>query len=60
MVVGPRGATFASVVGGLLFSQLLTLYVTPVFYIYLERFREWLGRSRRPAEPEPLQAAGVS
>jgi len=49
-----------SVVGGLLFSQLLTLYVTPVFYLYLERFREWLGRSRRPAEPAPLQAAGVS
>lgn len=49
-----------SVVGGLLFSQLLTLYVTPVFYVYLERFREWLGRSRKRAEPEPLQAAGVS
>jgi HAE1 family hydrophobic/amphiphilic exporter-1 len=49
-----------SVVGGLLFSQLLTLYATPVFYLYLERFREWLGRSRRPAEPAPLQAAGVS
>ncbi|HEX2870803.1 MAG TPA: efflux RND transporter permease subunit [Polyangiaceae bacterium] len=49
-----------SVVGGLLFSQLLTLYVTPVFYVYLERFREWLGRSRKRAEPTPLQAAGVS
>ena len=49
-----------SVVGGLLFSQLLTLYVTPVFYVYLERFREWLGRSRRRAEPAPLQPAGVS
>jgi HAE1 family hydrophobic/amphiphilic exporter-1 len=49
-----------SVVGGLLFSQLLTLYVTPVFYLYLERFREWLGRSRKSPEPAPLQAAGVS
>ena len=49
-----------SVVGGLLFSQLLTLYVTPVFYVYLERFREWLSRSRKRAQPEPLQAAGVS
>jgi HAE1 family hydrophobic/amphiphilic exporter-1 len=49
-----------SVVGGLLFSQLLTLYVTPVFYLYLERFREWLGRSRGRAEPAPLQPAGVS
>ncbi len=49
-----------SVVGGLLFSQLLTLYVTPVFYLYLEGFREWLGRSRPRAEPGSLQAAGVS
>jgi hydrophobic/amphiphilic exporter-1 (mainly G- bacteria), HAE1 family len=49
-----------SVVGGLLFSQLLTLYVTPVFYLYLEAFSEWLRRSRRPSEPAPLQAAGVS
>jgi hydrophobic/amphiphilic exporter-1 (mainly G- bacteria), HAE1 family len=49
-----------SVVGGLLFSQLLTLYVTPVFYLYLEGFREWLSRSRRRPETAPLQAAGVS
>jgi len=31
------------VVGGLLFSQLVTLYVTPVFYIYLDRLQEKLG-----------------
>jgi HAE1 family hydrophobic/amphiphilic exporter-1 len=30
-----------AVVGGLLFSQFLTLFVTPVFYVYMERFREW-------------------
>ena len=31
-----------AVVGGLLFSQFLTLFVTPVFYIYLEQFQTWL------------------
>ena len=36
-----------AVVGGLLFSQTLTLYVTPVFYIYMEGFQEWLKRRRK-------------
>jgi HAE1 family hydrophobic/amphiphilic exporter-1 len=33
-----------AVVGGLLFSQMLTLYVTPVVYVYMEHLQEWLGR----------------
>ncbi len=36
-----------AVVGGLLFSQLITLYVTPVFFTYLDRFQGWAGRGRR-------------
>jgi HAE1 family hydrophobic/amphiphilic exporter-1 len=36
------------VVGGLLFSQLVTLYLTPVFYTYMASFQTWLGRRRRP------------
>jgi multidrug efflux pump len=31
-----------SIVGGLIFSQMLTLYTTPVVYIYMDRFRLWL------------------
>jgi multidrug efflux pump len=30
-----------AIVGGLLFSQMLTLYTTPVIYLYLDRFRVW-------------------
>jgi len=33
-----------SIVGGLIFSQVLTLYTTPVVYIYMDRFRQWLRR----------------
>jgi multidrug efflux pump subunit AcrB len=36
-----------SIVGGLLLSQLITLYTTPVVYLYLERLGKWLHKSRR-------------
>jgi len=39
-----------AVVGGLLFSQTLTLYVTPVFYLYMEKLRS----KGQPAEPDEL------
>jgi HAE1 family hydrophobic/amphiphilic exporter-1 len=51
-----------AVVGGLLFSQLLTLFVTPVVFTYMEQFREWLGRrrgkggpAREAVAPQPAQ-----
>ena len=33
-----------SIVGGLIFSQMLTLYTTPVIYLYLDRFSHWCRR----------------
>jgi len=42
-----------AVVGGLLVSQLLTLYITPVFYTYIESFRERLARRSRARHLAP-------
>ncbi|MDR1994193.1 multidrug efflux RND transporter permease subunit [Azonexus sp.] len=45
-----------AIVGGLLISQLLTLYTTPVVYLYLDRLRLWNERRRaavRHPEPQP-------
>jgi multidrug efflux pump len=33
-----------AIVGGLIFSQMLTLYTTPVVYLYMDRFRLWTKR----------------
>jgi multidrug efflux pump len=43
----PLGLT---IVGGLILSQILTLYTTPVVYLYLDRFRLWASRRRRMQE----------
>jgi hydrophobe/amphiphile efflux-1 (HAE1) family protein len=41
-----------AMVGGLALSQLLTLYTTPVVYLYLDRLQQWLNRSAPPRRDE--------
>ncbi|ACK52295.1 acriflavin resistance protein [Methylocella silvestris BL2] len=40
-----------SVVGGLIVSQALTLFTTPVTYLYMDQFSRWLGKGRRNKTP---------
>ena len=51
-----------AVVGGLIFSQIVTLYVTPVYYTYMDGFQAWLGRrfhhATRVSVPVPAAAMG--
>jgi HAE1 family hydrophobic/amphiphilic exporter-1 len=49
-----------SMVGGLIFSQALTLFTTPVVYLYLDRVSEWIARwrgfdYRTSADPHPAE-----
>jgi hydrophobic/amphiphilic exporter-1 (mainly G- bacteria), HAE1 family len=59
----PLGYTM---VGGLILSQALTLFTTPVVYLYLDRVNERIGRRRKTkaaddrAEPAPTEPATVS
>ena len=48
-----------AMVGGLLLSQVLTLYTTPVIYLYLDRLQHWLSpqRHRMPTLAEKMGSA---
>jgi multidrug efflux pump len=47
----PLGIT---IIGGLLVSQILTLYTTPVIYLLLDKLHRKLGGGKRVGEPEPV------
>jgi multidrug efflux pump len=47
-----------AIVGGLILSQVLTLYSTPVIYLYMDRFRSW-GRRLRSGGTTPLAPDGT-
>jgi len=49
----PLGIT---IVGGLILSQMLTLFTTPVVYIYMDRLQAWLRTSFRRPTPSPVPA----
>jgi multidrug efflux pump len=52
----PLGIT---IIGGLIMSQMLTLYTTPVVYLYLDRLRIWWEQSgKRDSSGAPQESMG--
>jgi hypothetical protein len=41
-----------------MFSQLVTLYLAPVFYTYMAALQTWLGRKKTVRRPMPVPVAG--
>jgi len=53
----PLGLTM---VGGLILSQALTLFTTPVIYLYMDRLSLWMRRSRRRSDDQPASSVASS
>jgi multidrug efflux pump len=49
-----------AIIGGLIVSQALTLYTTPVVYYCMDRFRLWVGGEARVREKEREEAGGMT
>ncbi len=49
-----------AMVGGLALSQMLTLYTTPVIYLYLERLQAWMSPKRRMTLPTLAEKMGAA
>jgi multidrug efflux pump len=51
-----------AIVGGLIVSQALTLYTTPVIYLYMDRLNNWIGKfgfARPPGEPMAVPGPAI-
>jgi multidrug efflux pump subunit AcrB len=53
----PLGIT---IIGGLIMSQMLTLFTTPVIYLWFGRIAAWFGRLRSGRQAEQISLPGVS
>jgi hydrophobe/amphiphile efflux-1 (HAE1) family protein len=48
-----------AIVGGLIFSQMMTLYTTPVVYLYMDRFRIWMDRIRKRRRKDHKKTSNI-